>query len=438
MDVEGGIRAGQDFVRVLEQEVSACDVMLVLIGPDWLAAADEQGRRRLENPGDFVRIEVESALWLGKRVIPVLVQRAEMPRADALPESLKPLARRHAVGLTPERFKADAQGLIQALEGVLADVGAVGGRVATEAAAGPKEQARLDAIAGLPRQHIAKPEELANWDFVKTSESTDDLRDHLARFPQGLTKRMARRRLEALVWSELPRPADGDALRGFLEEFVDGAHAGEANAKLAELEAQAAAAREAAERKKREMEAQAVAERKAAERKKREMDAWAAANVAGTVGAQRFSERLASERICQRGARAHQESAERSIDRQIRRAYRSGRIGRVSPDGRSALSGSSDNTLKLWDVATGKEIRSFVGHADRVWSVAFSPDGRTALSGSQDKTLKLWDVAAGKEIRSFAGHFSAVNSVAFSPDGRSALSGSADKTLKLWDLTASH
>lgn len=59
MDVEGGIRAGQDFVRVLEQEVSICDVMLVLIGPDWLAAADEQGRRRLDNPQDFVRIEVE-------------------------------------------------------------------------------------------------------------------------------------------------------------------------------------------------------------------------------------------------------------------------------------------------------------------------------------------------------------------------------------------
>ena len=91
-------------------------------------------------------------------------------------------------------------------------------------------------------------------------------------------------------------------------------------------------------------------------------------------------------------------------DPHLRRACRCGNSVAFSPDGRSALSGSSDRTLKLWDVATGKEIRTFTGHADMVWSVAFSPDGRTALSGSDDNTLKLWDVATGKEIRTFAGH----------------------------------
>jgi hypothetical protein len=82
--------------------------MLVLIGPDWLTASDETGRPRLENPEDYVRIEVGSALRFGKRVIPVLLQETEMPRADTLPEPLKALARRNAVGLTEERFKADA------------------------------------------------------------------------------------------------------------------------------------------------------------------------------------------------------------------------------------------------------------------------------------------------------------------------------------------
>jgi WD40 repeat protein len=56
------------------------------------------------------------------------------------------------------------------------------------------------------------------------------------------------------------------------------------------------------------------------------------------------------------------------------------------------LSGSRDNTLKLWDVATGKELRTLTGHTDEVASVVFSPDGRTALSGSRDMTLKLWDL----------------------------------------------
>jgi WD40 repeat protein len=68
-----------------------------------------------------------------------------------------------------------------------------------------------------------------------------------------------------------------------------------------------------------------------------------------------------------------------------------------------------------------------------VFSVAFSPDGQTALSGSYE-TLKLWDVATGKELLTFTGHSGTVSSVAFSPDGRTALSGNQDKTLELWEL----
>src|SRR5262245_66037149 len=74
------------------------------------------------------------------------------------------------------------------------------------------------------------------------------------------------------------------------------------------------------------------------------------------------------------------------------------------PDGRSALSGSDNKKLKLWDLSSGQEIRTFTGHFDRVTSVAFAPDGRTALSGSFDTKVKLWDVASGREIRTFTGH----------------------------------
>ena len=105
-----------------------------------------------------------------------------------------------------------------------------------------------------------------------------------------------------------------------------------------------------------------------------------------------------------------------------------------SPDGRSALSGSGDRTLKLWDVATGRELSTLAGHTAAVTSVAFSPDGGSVLSGSADESLKLWDVATGKEIQSFTGHADSVGSVVFSPDGRSALSGSHDMSLKLWNL----
>src|SRR5262249_3112403 len=97
-----------------------------------------------------------------------------------------------------------------------------------------------------------------------------------------------------------------------------------------------------------------------------------------------------------------------------------------SPDGRQALSGSGDKTLILWDLATGKPIRTFKGHTALVRRVAFSPDGSQALSGSDDKTMILWDVATGQQIRSFTGHKGQVKGLAFSPDGHTALSASED------------
>lgn len=106
----------------------------------------------------------------------------------------------------------------------------------------------------------------------------------------------------------------------------------------------------------------------------------------------------------------------------------------LSPDGNYALSGSSDQTIKLWQVATGSCLRTFRDHTDAVHAVVFSPDGQFALSGSMDSTLKFWEVATGRCLRSFAGHTDGVNAVALSPDGSYALSGSADRTLKLWDI----
>ncbi|KPA10419.1 hypothetical protein MHK_009379 [Candidatus Magnetomorum sp. HK-1] len=104
-----------------------------------------------------------------------------------------------------------------------------------------------------------------------------------------------------------------------------------------------------------------------------------------------------------------------------------------SPDGRRIVSGSDDNTVKIWNAETGKLIRSLTGHSSSVRSVSFSPDGRRIVSGSSDKTVKIWDAETGKLIRSLTGHSSDVWSVSFSPDGRRIVSGSYDKTVKIWD-----
>jgi WD40 repeat protein len=92
-----------------------------------------------------------------------------------------------------------------------------------------------------------------------------------------------------------------------------------------------------------------------------------------------------------------------------------------SPDGRRALSGAADKTVRLWDVESGRALRVFEGHSSGVLSVAYSPGGRRALSGAADKTVRLWDVESGRALRVLEGHSDRVLSVAFSPDGRHAL-----------------
>ncbi|WP_414588900.1 NACHT and WD repeat domain-containing protein, partial [Scytonema sp. PCC 10023] len=104
-----------------------------------------------------------------------------------------------------------------------------------------------------------------------------------------------------------------------------------------------------------------------------------------------------------------------------------------SPDGKTLASASADNTIKLWDVATGEERTADMGHNDSVYSVAFSSDGKTLASASADNTIKLWNVATGKEKTTLNGHSNAVISVSYSPDGKTLASASRDNTIKLWD-----
>ena len=103
-----------------------------------------------------------------------------------------------------------------------------------------------------------------------------------------------------------------------------------------------------------------------------------------------------------------------------------------SPDGAYVLSGGEDGTVKLWDAATARLVRTFLGHIGPVTAVAFAPDGTRVLSGDDQGTLKLWDAVTGEHVRALEGHLGGITSAAFSPDGKRVLSGSADRAVRLW------
>ncbi len=107
-----------------------------------------------------------------------------------------------------------------------------------------------------------------------------------------------------------------------------------------------------------------------------------------------------------------------------------------SSDGTTLGSASDDKTIKLWNLASGQEIRTLKGHSNWIWTVAFSLDSNTLASGSADKTIKLWNLETGKLIRTLEGHSDGITSVAFSRDSKTLASGSASKDMKikLWNL----
>jgi WD40 repeat protein len=107
-----------------------------------------------------------------------------------------------------------------------------------------------------------------------------------------------------------------------------------------------------------------------------------------------------------------------------------------SADGKYLLTGSYDEALRLWSLATSSIVREFKGHSGTVWSAVFSPDGKTIASSGEDKTIKIWDVEKGTLLKTLQGHQLNIWKVRFSPDGTKIISSSFDNTIKIWDVNS--
>jgi WD40 repeat protein len=104
----------------------------------------------------------------------------------------------------------------------------------------------------------------------------------------------------------------------------------------------------------------------------------------------------------------------------------------ISADGKLLVSGSWDQTIKIWQLETGQLLHTLKGHRDRVYAIALTPDGQIIASGSADKTIKLWHVQTGELLGTFTGHGNIVTALAFTASGEMLVSGSLDKTIKIW------
>ena len=298
MDLDS-IEAGLDFAEVIRDAVDSSAVLVALIGRQWATVADEQGRRRLDDPDDYVRFEVQTALKRGVRVIPVLVDDARPLRQQQLPAELQKLARLNALELSYGRYQYDSGRLLDLIQRVLAAVGDL-------AEAKRRAQDEGDRQAQTEAERQAQTRRLGQ-----------------AAKPPGRQPD--------------PRPTEvPSGPRALAATLTHGSR-------------------------------------------------WL------TVHAVVFS-----------------------------------------PDGRLLASAGGDETLRLWDPATGQHRRTLTGHARGIWGVAFSPDGRLLASASEDKTVWLWDPATGQHERTLSGHTGPVRSVAFSPDGRLLASAGDDGTVRLW------
>src|SRR5689334_11537579 len=261
---------GDDFVEVITTAVASCDVLLVLIGDRWLTVTGQDGRRRLDNPDDFVRLEIEAALARDVRVIPILVEGARMPRADELPASLSKLARRQALELSPSWFDVGTERLLRVLERTIKEAQEQARRQVEEAA---QRQAEETAHLRLPA-----------WAAQREAEEA------------------ARRQAEEAAQREAEEAAQREA-----EE-------------AAQREAEEAAQREAEEAARRQAEEAAQREAEEAARRQAEEAAQREAEETARRQAEEAAQREAEETARRQAEEAAQREAEEAARRQAEEA----------------------------------------------------------------------------------------------------------------------
>lgn len=434
MDVYS-IALGRDFVRVITTAVGSCDVVLAVIGAGWLDASDERGRRRLDDPEDFVVLEIAAGLERDIPVVPVLVDGVGLPREDDLPARLAPLARRQALRLDHETFDTDLTRLITALEGALA----------VPTGAGSSDLAPPSRLVQTLVRHLAPVSTVAFsadgrslasacmvaaclWDprdgrLLQTVRGHPNLLTDMALAPDADKLATVDMDGACRLWD----PVTGVHLRtleGHSEQFSTVAFSSDGRLLATGSSDRSTWLWDADSGDHlRTLDSGLAGVLAMAFSPAADLLAVANSTPTGNVwlGDPRTGEHV-------RTLTGHPKSVNALA---------------FSPDGTLLATGGADRVIILWDLATGWHVRilavkrsTFGPPQAKVRAVAFRPDGRLLASGSSDKIVRLWDPATGELLGSLEGHggmaFRGVNDVAFSPDGQVLASAGDDRTVRLW------
>ena len=412
------IKLGDDFVEEITTAVGSCDVLLALIGNRWLTITDQDGQRRLDKPGDFVRLEIEAALARDVRVIPILMEGARLPRDAELPANLANLARRQAFELSPSRFDADSQRLLSVLDQTIAERQEQARQEAERAAAQARDQQRVEQL----QRRIRERASAQDWKAVVTAG------DELAALD--------------------PAAADPDGLVGTAREQItrrQEAEPGAAGARHRQLFARLATARRrtvvllgvlvmliAGASLYLVFDSTPSQSASVIDEPGGESLAAVAFSPNGKIIA--TSDDLGNTYLWQASSRKLITALGDPSSEGIRAMA-------FSPNGTILATADEGGHAYLWDVATHALLATLcVPGSGAVSAVAFSPDGKTLALGAGDDTTRahayLWDVVSHLLVRTIAPPNSiVVDSIAFSPNGQILATG-ADGETYVWAVTS--
>jgi WD40 repeat protein len=421
------IPLGVSFPRHIQQVLSRAGVVLVIIGPGWLGASDGKGRR-LDDPNDFVRLEVEAALRGGMPVIPILVSNAPMPPAGELPRSLQPLVARNGMAIRPDPdFNNDIGRLFAGLENL---------DKLLRVRQGPEE------VKPSPVSFVLLPEDRKPRRAPNTPQEGNSRRPQAAVGPapprplaRGTTATwlavgtVGLLLLAVGLWLALrpatvsSTPADGDLTAYNQPGRANNVHFGPDGPR--------AVLWPSIEDKRKHF-----------------------ARVYDVATGRPVSPPLAAE-----GVPISFASFSADGKRVVTATYAPAATARVwdaqtgqplsppvthdswiyspafSPDGRRVVTPCHGGKVRVWDAETGRDVFPPIRHDKTVMVATFSPDGNRLVTASYDKTARVWDANTGKPVSGPLKHEGEVRDASFSPDGTRVLTVSFDHTGRVWDAT---